>query len=59
MSQSKVGDAVGLTFQQIQKYERGHPLREPLVVGLITRCTVPIPTPTLVAMVRMDPHEVL
>src|SRR5258708_19721241 len=23
MSQSKVGDAVGLTFQQIQKYERG------------------------------------
>ena len=23
MSQTKVGDAVGLTFQQIQKYERG------------------------------------
>ena len=23
MSQSKVGDGVGLTFQQIQKYERG------------------------------------
>src|SRR5258708_23296436 len=23
MSQSKVGDAVGLTFQQIQKYEKG------------------------------------
>jgi transcriptional regulator with XRE-family HTH domain len=23
MSQSKVGDAVGLTFHQIQKYERG------------------------------------
>jgi transcriptional regulator with XRE-family HTH domain len=23
MSQAKVGDAVGLTFQQIQKYERG------------------------------------
>ena len=23
MSQSKVGEAVGLTFQQIQKYERG------------------------------------
>src|SRR5262249_26895896 len=23
MSQSKLGDAVGLTFQQIQKYERG------------------------------------
>src|SRR6266508_6058660 len=23
MSQSKLGDAVGLTFQQVQKYERG------------------------------------
>jgi transcriptional regulator with XRE-family HTH domain len=23
MSQTKIGDAVGLTFQQIQKYERG------------------------------------
>ncbi|GEP61349.1 helix-turn-helix domain-containing protein [Reyranella soli] len=23
MSQTKVGDAVGLTFQQVQKYERG------------------------------------
>jgi transcriptional regulator with XRE-family HTH domain len=23
MSQTKLGDAVGLTFQQIQKYERG------------------------------------
>ena len=24
MSQEKLGDAVGLTFQQIQKYSRGH-----------------------------------
>ncbi len=24
MSQSQLGDALGLTFQQVQKYERGH-----------------------------------
>jgi transcriptional regulator with XRE-family HTH domain len=33
MSQTKLGNAVGLTFQQIQKYERGlqpHKLEPPL-----------------------------
>ena len=36
MSQEKLGDALGLTFQQVQKYEKGHePHRgEPVAANL-------------------------
>jgi len=48
MSQTKLGDALGITFQQVQKYEK--PLRDPgnVVDGnvALSRCA-PMPAPEL------------
>src|SRR3954453_18719409 len=40
MSQEKLGDALGLTFQQVQKYEKGTKRNggKPIAAGLASRC---------------------